>query len=116
MEQGRAANNCNTFFGGFKYKSEVISITTMIGSKNSSDLSLGRRPTSKSVEFLLPIIVVLEIMRCQKVDFSKKCCSYWRRDPPPLPPGVFGRSKGQRSWVNVQCSIFPGMGESGESR
>ena len=81
MRRGRAANNCNAFFGGFKHKSEVSSITTMIGNKNSSDLSLGRRPTSKFVEFLLPIIVVLEIMRCQKVDFSKKCCSYWRRDP-----------------------------------
>ena len=48
---GRAANNCITFFGGFKDKSEVISITRGDYTENSSDLSSGRRPTSKPDEF-----------------------------------------------------------------
>ena len=29
--------------------------------ENSSDLSMGRRPTSKSVEFFMPIIVIVEL-------------------------------------------------------
>ena len=48
---GRAANNCTTCFGGFKHKSEIISITRGDYTENSSDLSSGRRPTSKSDEF-----------------------------------------------------------------
>ena len=33
----------------------------MIGNKNSTDLDVGRRPKLKSDEFLLPIIVVIEL-------------------------------------------------------
>ena len=33
----------------------------MIGNKNSIDLDVGRRPKLKSDEFLLPIIVVIEL-------------------------------------------------------
>ena len=36
---------------------------------------------SKSVEFSGVTHLVVEILRCQKVDFSKKWFSYWRRDP-----------------------------------
>ena len=78
---GRAANDCNTFFGGFKHKSEIISITGGYVPENSSDLSSGRRPTSKSDEFSGTYPLGIELQRCQKVDFTKKWFSYWRRDP-----------------------------------
>ena len=53
----------------------------MIGNKNSTDLDVGRRPKLKSDEFLLPIIVVIELTSLLCLKPPKKCCSYWRRDP-----------------------------------
>ena len=46
------------------------SINSMIHDKNSSDLSFGRRPTSKSDEFLSWIILVIEILRCENMDIG----------------------------------------------
>ena len=69
---GRAANNCTTCFGGFKHKTEIILITRDRTSGNSSDLSLGRRPTSKSVEISEVRTLGTELQTCEKVDFSQK--------------------------------------------
>ena len=68
--QGRAATNCTTCFGGFKHKSEIISITKGDYTENSSDLSSGRRPTSKSDEFFISNPKFLEILRCENIRFS----------------------------------------------
>ena len=72
---GRAANDCNTFFGGFKHKSEIISITGGYVPENSSDLSSGRRPTSKSDEFFGFTPMVNNIWPPQLFTFSKKVSS-----------------------------------------
>ena len=45
---GRAANNCTTCLSGFKHKCDVISITIMFASQNSSDLDVGRRPDDRA--------------------------------------------------------------------
>ena len=68
---GRAANNCITCFSGFNNKSEITSITRRVSPKNSSDLSSGRRPMFKSVDFSDETLLVPELQRCAKVDFTK---------------------------------------------
>ena len=80
--RGRAANNCTNCFCGFKRKCETISITFKFASQNSSDLSSGRRPTSKSAEFCDANVIVVEQKRCENTDVAVKLCSYRRRDPP----------------------------------
>ena len=60
--RGRAANNCTNCFCGFKRKCETFSITFTFASQNSSDLSSGRRPTSKTAEFCDANVKVIEIV------------------------------------------------------
>ena len=68
-------------FCGFKRKCETISITFTFASQNSSDLSSGRRPTSKSAEFCDANVIVVEQKRCENTDIAVKRCSYWWCDP-----------------------------------
>ena len=54
--------------------------------KNSSDLSSGRRPTSKSTEFFLCSHLCIEIGPPQLFDFSKNMVSLWEHDSPANTP------------------------------
>ena len=54
-------NECTHYLRTISTKIEIISLTTMRVSENSSDLDSGRRPESKSDEFLDTRIVVSEI-------------------------------------------------------
>jgi hypothetical protein len=47
---GRAANNCTSYLDAISHKSEINLITRRVTPDFSSDLSMGRRPTSKSDE------------------------------------------------------------------
>ena len=58
-----------------------ISIPKMIHNKNSSDLSLGRRPNAKSEEFLLWIIQVIEIFTILCLKPLNKCYTVWEHYP-----------------------------------
>ena len=61
------------FVGGSKrLKYDVISITITFASQVSSDLSSGRRPTSKSDEFCDANVIVIEPQRCENTDFAVK--------------------------------------------
>ena len=42
---------------------------------------LGAPPHVQIRELFEGIILVIELKRCEKIDFSQKWCSYWRRDP-----------------------------------
>ena len=53
----------------------------MGGSNFSSELSSGRRPTSKSDEKLDPPILVIVLQMSEKVDFAQKWFRYWEHDP-----------------------------------
>ena len=66
---------------GFKQKSEASSIALEVTNKKSADLSLGRRPTSKSEEFSFVTPRVIELQRCENIDFGVKWFSYWEFDP-----------------------------------
>ena len=65
-------NNCTTCFSGFKHNCDVISITIAFASQVSSNLSSGRRPTSKSDEFCDANVIVIELQRCENTDFTVK--------------------------------------------
>ena len=52
------------------HKCDVISITITFASQVSSDLSSGRRPTSKSDEFCDANVIVIEPQRCENTDFA----------------------------------------------
>ena len=54
-------NKCTHYLRTISTKIEIISLTTMRVSENSSDLDSGRRPESKSDEFSDTRIVVSEI-------------------------------------------------------
>ena len=77
----RAANNCTSYLDAISHKSEINLITRRVTPDFSSDLSMGRRPTSKSDEKSGVTLLIVELQRCRKDDFGQKCCSYWRRDP-----------------------------------
>ena len=67
-----APNNQSTFLGGFTPKTMIISITRGVVSENSSDLSSGRRPQSKSVEFFETTPLEIEIRTLQSYSFFRK--------------------------------------------
>ena len=69
---GGAPKMCITFFGGFKDKSEVISLTERVSPENSSDLERGTAPRSIAAEFSGETRLVLELQRCQVTHFSQK--------------------------------------------
>ena len=50
-------------FSGFKYNSEIISITKMGGSEISSDLERAAAARSIAAEFFDPPILVIELQR-----------------------------------------------------
>ena len=88
--RGRAANNCTTCFGGFKHKSDHISshrsyfiVHRMIpwSLQTPSDLSLGRRPTSKSEEFFVCTPMVVEIWPLLVALFTETYGTLWEPDP-----------------------------------
>ena len=54
-------NKCTHDLRAISTKNEIISITIGLQTKNSSDLSLGRRPLSKSDEFFVCNQIVIEI-------------------------------------------------------
>ena len=62
-------------------KIEMISITIGIVFKNSSDLSSGRRPLSKSNEFSKTIPLVIEIWSPKVRLFTKTYDTFWEPDP-----------------------------------
>ena len=89
--EGRAAINCTTCLAVSNTKREGISSPCLLKSENSSDLSLGRRPTSKSDEFSLWIIAVIELRWCENIDFAVKCYQLLAARPPaPRRPGAMG--------------------------
>ena len=53
----------------------------MVKHKNSTDLSSGRRPTSKSVETFGVTTLVTKLQTSEKVEFGQKWFSYWEFDP-----------------------------------
>ena len=58
-------------------KIDIISLHRMDLIKNSSDLSSGRRPISKSDEFSIRSILVLEITGREFDTFPKNVYTYW---------------------------------------
>ena len=82
-KRGRAANNnCTTCVSGFKHKVDTYqllsqyTITITFASQVSSELSSGRRPTSKSKsdEFCDAnvVVILIEPQRCENTDFAVK--------------------------------------------
>ena len=72
LSRSHAPNNQSTFLGGFTPKTMIISITRGVVSENSSDLSSGRRPQSKSVEFFETTPLEIEIRTLQSYSFFRK--------------------------------------------
>ena len=56
-------------FGGFKHKSETISITKMVNPEKSSDLERVAATRSIAVEFSEFTILVIELQRCENTAF-----------------------------------------------
>ena len=54
-------NKCTHYLRAISTKIEMMSTTTAVTTENSSDLSSGRRPVSKSVEFAVVTAMVVEI-------------------------------------------------------
>ena len=71
------SNKCARTLCAISTKLEIISITRLVTPENSSDLSSGRRPVSKSDEFLVILIVLSEIMRCEHGTFPIHGHTYW---------------------------------------
>ena len=70
-----------SYLDAISHKSEINLKTRRVTPDFSSDLSMGRRPTSKSDEKSGVILLIVKLQRCRKDDFGQHCCSYWRRDP-----------------------------------
>ena len=70
------------FLGGFKHKSETISITRMVLSENSSDLD--RVPGTRSIaaEFSECTILDIELQRCENTDFHFHTAPFGNRSHP----------------------------------
>ena len=68
-------------------KTEIISITSLVLFKNSSDLDSGRRPELKSDEFLKSTKLVIEIQRCENGAFPKRGYIYWDFESGVCPHG-----------------------------
>ena len=66
---GHAPIKCSTFPAVNKSSQLDISIIEGVKTKNSSDLSLGRRPMSKSEENFVFTPLVIEILRCEEYHF-----------------------------------------------
>ena len=77
----KAPKRCSTFSAVNKSSHLNISVTRMVHIKNSSDLSTGRRPKSKSAEFLMCTILVTEILRCENFNFFIHITSFWEFYP-----------------------------------
>ena len=56
-------------FSGFKHKDDFKSLTIEVKTQNSTDLSSGPRPKSKSVEFFVFTSTAGELLRCEKQAF-----------------------------------------------
>ena len=54
-------NKCTHYLRAISTKIEIISTTIAVTTENSADLSSGRRPVSKSVEFAVVTAMVVEI-------------------------------------------------------
>ena len=68
-------------FGGFKHKSETISITKMVNSENSSDLERVAATRSIAVEFSEFTILVIELQRCENTAFHFHAAPFGARSP-----------------------------------
>ena len=68
-------------FGGFKHKSETISITKMVNSENSSDLERVAATRSIAVEFSEFTILVIELQRCENTAFHFHAAPFGIRTP-----------------------------------
>ena len=68
---------CTPYLRAISIKIKIFSSRTMRITENSSDLSSGRRPVSKSDEFLVILIVLPEIMRCEHDTFPIHGHTYW---------------------------------------
>ena len=64
-----------------KYSQLNISITIEVDPENSSDLSSGRRPLSKSDEFSGSTSIVIEILTCAFFYFLIHATSFWELYP-----------------------------------
>ena len=68
-------------FGGFKHKSETISITKMVNSENSSDLERVAATRSIAVEFSDFTILLIELQRCENTAFHFHAAPFGIRTP-----------------------------------
>ena len=68
-------------FGGFKHKSETISITKMVNSENSSDLERVAATRSIAVKFSEFTILVIELQRCENTAFHFHAAPFGIRTP-----------------------------------
>ena len=68
-------------FGGFKHKSETISITKMGGSEFSSELEGAPGARSIADEFSDPPILVIESQRCENTGFHFHAAPFGTRSP-----------------------------------
>ena len=78
-----APNKWSTFSIVNKSSYLHISMTKGVQRKNSSDLSLGRRPVSKSEEFFLWTTLVIEIPTSTFFTFPKKVYTLSEHHSPP---------------------------------
>ena len=70
-------NMCTPYLRAISIKIKIFSSRIMRITENSSDSSSGRRPVSKSDEFLVIRIFLPEIMRCEHVAFPIHGHTYW---------------------------------------
>ena len=73
----RNPNKCTPYLRAISTKIEIISTTRRGRSENSSVLSSGRRPVSKSVEFSDLPLVVVEILGRHLGTFPKRGAHIW---------------------------------------
>ena len=81
-EWTRNPNMWSPYLRAISSKTEIISITSLVLFKNSSDLDSGRRPELKSDEFLKSTKLVIEIQRCENGAFPKRGYTYWDFESP----------------------------------
>ena len=87
-------------FGGFKHKSETISITKMVNSENSSDLERVAATRSIAVKFSEFTILVIELQRCENTAFHFHAAPF----------GIRTRIERMRSGEVVHMSVNRGQG------
>ena len=74
--RGKAPKRCSTFSAVNKSSHLDISITIGLETKNSSDLSSGDSPQSKSDEFFVSNPMVIEMQLPQLFNFFNKVSSF----------------------------------------